>query len=174
MEHITDPREPAGVHRVQRIVHHITVAVEILAVFRHLNIRVRAEETPDLRIVDPPVHVDQAAVIELLVTGVATVIILRGGPERIAVRGTEIRPRGGIATLTPWIERLVLDLRIGEGRGARIPRAGVEHRGGTEMVLEHGGQLDRGDISARRRDDFFRINSDAAQGVTMDRLGNRG
>ena len=114
MENIADPREPGGVCEVQRVVHHIAVAVEILRILGDLDDGVRAEHAAELGVVDAAVHVDEAAVVELFVAGVAAVVVLGAGAVGIAIGGAVGDEGVGGAALAPGIEGLALALRIGE------------------------------------------------------------
>ena len=62
-QHIAGEREPARVRQVQRVVHHITVAIEVLRILGDLDEGVRAEHAAEFGVVDPTVHVDEAAVV---------------------------------------------------------------------------------------------------------------
>ncbi len=62
-----------GIGIGQRVVQHIRIAVEALQIVRMLDERVRAHEAPDQRVVQAPVHVDDAHLVEVLMHGVAAV-----------------------------------------------------------------------------------------------------
>jgi hypothetical protein len=98
-----------------------------------LDVGIRAEHSPELGIVDPAVHVDEAAVVELLVAGVAAVVVLAAGAKRIGIGRAEVQLGACIPPLAPGVEGLALGAGIGEG-GA-IPCAGVDDIGGAEVVF---------------------------------------
>jgi hypothetical protein len=77
--------------------------------------------------------VDQPAVVELLVAGVAAVVIISAGAECVAIARAVSDVGGGGAALAPGIEGLALGGVIAEVFAA--PSAGVEDIGGAEVVL---------------------------------------
>ena len=71
LEQALEEAEPTGIDVSQRVVARIGIAIEPLRRLRILHRRIGTEELADLRIVDPPVHVNEPEFIDLLVTGVA-------------------------------------------------------------------------------------------------------
>lgn len=83
---------------------------------------------------------DEAAVVELFVAGVAAIVVLGAAAEGIGVVLTEGVGVLGIGTLAPGIECLVFGAVVGEC--AAVPEAGDEDIGGAEVVIELGGEAD--------------------------------
>ena len=79
--------EAAWVRGRQRIVEHIGIAVVALRVLGKLDVRIGADEPPDVRIVHPAVHVDQVQVVQVLVPGEAA-RRLEQIPQRIVTPAT--------------------------------------------------------------------------------------
>jgi len=80
---------PAGVGQADGVVQHIAVAVVALAVVGELDEGVGGEKTPQIRVIDPSVHVDQADAVQVFVSGEA--------PGFDAVRGRGAAPVGRAA-----------------------------------------------------------------------------
>ena len=74
---------------------------------------------------------DQPAIVELLVAGVAAIVVLATGAEGISASGAEVYLGGGIATLAPCVKGLALGGGIREGTA--IPCADVDDIGGAEV-----------------------------------------
>lgn len=141
-EGLAEPGEAAGVGGVEGVVEDVAVAIEILGVFGDLDDGVGTEEAAEFGIVDPAVHVDEPAVVELFVAGVATFVITGGGAVCIGLADAVGFPCVRLAALAPGVEGLVFS--GGVGKAAAIPSAGEQQIGGAEVILDHGGELDRG------------------------------
>ena len=63
---------PAGIRVLQGVVHHVHVAVVVLAFVWGLDVGVGADKPPHFWVVQPRIHVDQAEVVEVFVSGEAT------------------------------------------------------------------------------------------------------
>lgn len=70
---VTDPPKPTRNRIRQRIIIHIRVPIEALRGLGIEHIRVGSLESSNHRVINPPVHVDQTVVVDLLVAGVAVV-----------------------------------------------------------------------------------------------------
>jgi len=68
-----------------------------------LNVGVGAEHAAQLGVVDASVHVDEAAVIELFVAGVAAVVVGGTAAEGICIALAVGLGGGGVRTLAPGI-----------------------------------------------------------------------
>ena len=88
--------EPGGVGIAERVVQYIAVAVVALRVAGELNNGIGREKTAQVRVVHPPVHVDEGDAVEHLVAGVAA---QGGGAGQLVHR----RGRRGRAALAPGI-----------------------------------------------------------------------
>ena len=60
------------VHIPQRVVHGIAVTIEVLGQVRHLDKRIRSEETTQSRVIQASVHIYQAKLLKMLMATVAT------------------------------------------------------------------------------------------------------
>ena len=63
---------PILVHIPQRVVHGIAVTIEVLGQVRHLDKRIRSEETTQSRVIQAGVHIYQAKLLKMLMATVAT------------------------------------------------------------------------------------------------------
>jgi len=99
---LEDP-EAARVGEAQGVVEHVAVAVEALRGLRELHDGIGREETPEFRVVDPAVHVDQAQLVQVLVAGEAARRLQRHD-ERFG------RLPVGLAPLAVGVERQALGL----------------------------------------------------------------
>ena len=115
--------------------------------FGDLDVGIGAEHAAELGVVEAAVHVDDAAVIEHFVSGVAAIIVLRRAAEGIAIGLAEGHGGGRRRTFTPWIVGLVFCAFVDEG--VVLPFAGDEDIGGAEVVIELGGEA-HGFARARR------------------------
>ncbi len=111
-----------------------------MAVFGDLDEGIGAEHAAELGVVEAAVHVDDAAVIEHFVAGVAAIIFLRRAAEGIAIGLAEGHGGGGGRAFSPRIVGLVFGALVGEG--VVLPFAGDEGIGGAEVVIELGGEAD--------------------------------
>ena len=104
---------------------------------------------------------DEAGIIELLVAGVAAIVVLAAGAEGIRGGGAEVYLGARIPALAPSVKGLPLGGGIGEG-GA-IPGAGVNDIGGAEVVFEDGGELNE----SGTRCDGASVNTQPWEGVAV-------
>ena len=65
------PFEPTRVHKIQRVVLHIREPIESLRIKRIGNKRIWRQESLNRRIINPPLHIDEAEFGIVFVTGVA-------------------------------------------------------------------------------------------------------
>ena len=112
---------------------------------------------------------DEAAVIELFVAGVAEVVVLGAAAEGIAVVLAEGLGGGGVRTLAPGIEGLALAGGDGEGFRCLVPSGGEKEVGGAEVVGEDVGEFYAGSCCG----DGSGIN-DGTQIVAMEGFGGDG
>ena len=88
---------PTRIRQIERIVHHIRIAVVALQHAGRLDEGVGAHEAAYQGVVDAPVHVDHAYLVQVLVLGKAAV----GGAAHQAVGG--VGQAVGIAPLAPRV-----------------------------------------------------------------------
>ena len=84
---------------------------------------------------------DEAAVVELFVAGVAAVVVGGTAAEGISIALAVGLGGGGVGTLAPWIEGLALASGGGEGFRCLVPCGAEEEVGGAEVVGEDVGEF---------------------------------
>ena len=169
MEGVAEPRISGGVGFVEGVVEDVAVAVEVLAVFGDLNVGVGTEHSSQLWVVESAVHVDEAAVIELFVSGVAAIVVGGTAAEGIGIALAVGLGGGGVGTLAPGIEGLALAGGDGEGFRCLVPCGGEKEVGGAEVVGEDVGEFYAGSCCG----DGSGIN-DGTQIVAMEGFGGDG
>ena len=63
----TQTKIPTRIREAKRVIEHIAEPIPALGIERELDERIGAEEPPDCRIVNSPIHMDESEIIQLRV-----------------------------------------------------------------------------------------------------------